>query len=126
MTAPRYKEGQGIALAQVHAQVRRLRRWVLFTALLAAVGAATAAYGFHRASQARQNVERLTLLTRAEARETTRSLCTLREDLERRAKASEAYLRENPRGIPGVPLRTLRDSLTNQQRTISALAGIDC
>jgi hypothetical protein len=55
MTAPRYKEGQGIALAQVHAQVRRLRRWLLLVAVLAAFGAFTSAWGLYRAGQATDN-----------------------------------------------------------------------
>jgi hypothetical protein len=126
MTAPRYKEGQGIALAELHAQVRRLRRWVLLTAALATISATAAAFGFHRASEARQNVQQLTLITRSEARDTTFALCTFRKDLEVRVAASRKFLASHPDGFAGVPVRTIREGISNQERTIGALSGIDC
>jgi hypothetical protein len=55
MTAPQYKEGQGIALQTLHNQVRRLRRWVLLVAVLATFSAFTSAWGLYRAGQASDN-----------------------------------------------------------------------
>jgi hypothetical protein len=126
MTAPRYKEGQGIALVQLHDEIKRLRRWVLLTALLATFGTFSGAYGFRKADQARDRVKALTLQTRADARDTKYALCTFRRDLEVRVTTSREFLRMHPNGIPGVPARAIRDSLTNQQRTVDALSGIDC
>jgi hypothetical protein len=54
------------------------------------------------------------------------ALCALRVDLQRRVAASEKFLAEHPNGIPGIPARTLRDSIDNQQRTISALVVLRC
>lgn len=66
------------------------------------------------------------IATYTQANETHRSLCTLRGDLERRVDASIRFLAENPRGIPGVPVRVIQDGVANQQRTIAALRGLNC
>jgi hypothetical protein len=57
---------------------------------------------------------------------TNRALCALRQDLEGRVEVSRRFLEENPDGIPGIPAKTLRDSIANQQRTILALAILNC
>lgn len=57
---------------------------------------------------------------------TTVAVCELRADLERRVRSSTRFLQEHPDGIPGIPARTIRDSLENQQRTISALRDLKC
>lgn len=50
------------------------------------------------------------------------ALCAFKDDLERRVKATEEFLREHPGGIPGVPIATLLESLANQKLTIKTLA----
>ena len=65
------------------------------------------------------------LLFRA-SQESGEALCALRLDLERRSVASREYLREHPNGAPGIPAKAIRDGLRNQDRTISALSGINC
>jgi hypothetical protein len=57
---------------------------------------------------------------------TAGSLCELRHDLERRVASSEAFLRDHPRGIPGIPAATLRTSVDGQRRTIRALSDLRC
>jgi hypothetical protein len=56
----------------------------------------------------------------------TGSLCALRHDLEERVSNGEAFLREHPRGIPGIPAATLKQSIGGQVRTIRALSDLRC
>jgi hypothetical protein len=58
--------------------------------------------------------------------DTRDSLCSLRGDLESRVQQTRDYLEKHPEGFPGVPARQLRDSLRNQERTVDALANLDC
>ena len=64
--------------------------------------------------------------TRKVAGDSNDALCALRVDLEKRVASSEQFLRENPDGIPGIPAKTIRDGVTNQQRTIKALSQLAC
>jgi hypothetical protein len=57
---------------------------------------------------------------------TTNALCTLREDLSQRVDSSKDFLSKHPKGIPGVPVQTILDSIANQQRTIDALSTLSC
>lgn len=59
-------------------------------------------------------------------RQTNASLCALRHDLEERVRGGEAFLLDHPHGIPGIPARTLRVSLSGQRRTIRALGNLSC
>jgi len=54
------------------------------------------------------------------------ALCALREDLEKRVASSKDFLIENPGGIAGIPAKTIRDGIKNQERTIKALDGLSC
>jgi hypothetical protein len=73
-----------------------------------------------------ERIDDLSRQTRHDAGVTTAALCALRSDLERRIASSQAFLREHPDGIPGIPARTIRDGIKNQERTIRALSRIDC
>lgn len=61
-----------------------------------------------------------------DSRNTADALCTFRQDLERRVIATTDFLKENPKGIPGIPPRFLLESVANQQRTIVSLQSLDC
>lgn len=61
-----------------------------------------------------------------ESTRTTNALCTFRGDLSQRVESSKEFLSKHPKGIPGVPVQTILDSLANQQRTIDALSGLSC
>jgi len=61
-----------------------------------------------------------------EIQESHDALCVLRDDLERRVANSRAFLEEHPDGIPGIPAKTIRDGIRNQERTIEALDDISC
>lgn len=61
-----------------------------------------------------------------DGRNTTKALCTLRTDLQVRVNSSIDFLSEHPEGIPGISPKMIRDGIENQQRTISALQGLDC
>lgn len=116
---------------------KRSRRHVTLVAILAAVAVALAfaAAGValwlnsSRTSDvahlARQ-VRALALRTSDDARVTTAALCALRNDLEVRVASSRSFLAEHPNGIPGISAKAIRDGIANQERTITALAGIDC
>lgn len=57
---------------------------------------------------------------------TSKALCSYREDLIQRTVASFQFLKDHPQGIPNVPTKTLLDSLSNQQRAIIALRDLNC
>ena len=70
----------------------------------------------------------------------TAALCALRMEIQARVvrntnrlRRSEAFLRANPAGIPGISARVIREGVNeqrqeimDQQRTVKALGGIDC
>lgn len=57
---------------------------------------------------------------------TSKALCSYREDLIQRTVSSLQFLKDHPEGIPNVPTKTLLDSLSNQQRAIIALRDLNC
>jgi hypothetical protein len=57
---------------------------------------------------------------------TTKTLCTLRDDLRKRVDASVNFLADHPNGVPGIPAKTILDGIKNQRDTIIALNGLDC
>jgi hypothetical protein len=61
-----------------------------------------------------------------QANKTTAALCVFRADLQSRVDGGEAFLRDHPRGIPGISGKAIRDSLNNQRRTINSLSGLSC
>lgn len=68
----------------------------------------------------------LALQTRHTASVNTDALCALRGDLQTRVDASTKFLKEHPRGFPGVGAVQIQMGIDNQQRTIDALSGIEC
>lgn len=89
--------------------IRRTLKWlVISTIVLFLCGAAVAGYVYMQANTDRQ------------------ALCALRGNLEGQVTASEAFLRENPHGIPGISPATLRASTQNQERAIDALGIVSC
>ena len=65
-------------------------------------------------------------LTAQSANSNRQSLCALRLDLEDRVERSEAFLKRNPEGIPGIDARIIKDGVNGQKRTIHALSTLDC
>lgn len=61
-----------------------------------------------------------------DARNTTRALCTLRDDLTRRVQASTQFLKDHPNGIEGITPKLVLDGIANQTRTIKSLEGLSC
>lgn len=57
---------------------------------------------------------------------TTETLCTLRDDLRTRVDASINFLTEHPEGIPGISPKTILEGIENQRKTIVALNGLNC
>jgi hypothetical protein len=98
---------------------RGLRRLTIATVLLYLGLIVVFGLGWRDASSARHDLQR------EEAR-TNAALCTLRGDLEQRAKASADYLAEHPEGLPGIPASIIKSNLTGQRRTIAALSGLQC
>lgn len=60
------------------------------------------------------------------AQRTNRSLCSLRGELEQRVARSEAFLDENPHGVPGITPATIRKTIGDTRRTVAALRELDC
>lgn len=89
--------------------IHRTLKWlVISTVVLFLCGAAIAGYVYVQSNMNRQ------------------ALCALRGNLESQVKTSEAFLAENPHGIPGISPATLRASTQNQERAIDALGIISC
>lgn len=59
-------------------------------------------------------------------RSTNSALCALRIDLEVRVASSEDFLVAHPEGIPGISRADIEQSISNQLRTITALASLEC
>lgn len=57
---------------------------------------------------------------------TNHALCAFRDDLATRVESGRQFLLDNPKGIPGLPAETIQQSLDNQQRTLDALAALNC
>lgn len=64
--------------------------------------------------------------TRSVAVQLNHSVCTWRSDLQRRYQTTAEFLRDNPAGFPGVPLKTLTDGQRNLRRTIKSFRGLSC
>lgn len=54
------------------------------------------------------------------------ALCVLRADLQQRVDASQEFLKTHPQGFSGVPVKTFKDSIRSQERTIDALGILPC
>jgi len=54
------------------------------------------------------------------------ALCAIRHDSERRVILGEEFLRENPNGIPGVSVESLRRSINNAKETVKSLSSLNC
>ena len=54
------------------------------------------------------------------------AVCNLRAEQANRVHETVDFLRGHPRGIPGVPIGSLRLSLYNEERTLQALKPLRC
>lgn len=54
------------------------------------------------------------------------AVCALRADLDKRVRATEAYLATHPGDILGIPREQVLSSLENQKATLRALATAGC
>lgn len=55
------------------------------------------------------------------------AICALKGDLSQRIISSKGFLRDHPRGIPGLAsAATIRSSIANQQATLQALHPVKC
>jgi hypothetical protein len=105
---------------------KRTRGFILMCAVLIMAGLLSGAYVLAaRVSDNTDDTDKLARVTQ-QLQGTTLALCALRDDVERRVQSSQNFLAEHPNGIPGIPARTLRDSINNQQRTIDALSILKC
>jgi uncharacterized membrane protein (Fun14 family) len=57
---------------------------------------------------------------------TTTALCAFRQDLSKRVSSGTTFLISHPHGIPGIPIGTIRVSLTNEQATLKSLSALKC
>lgn len=60
------------------------------------------------------------------AQESKEGLCAIRHDSERRVALGDQFLKENPNGIPGISVDSLRRSINNAKETVKSLASLDC
>jgi hypothetical protein len=71
-------------------------------------------------SQAKRDALRL------ETTRTTNALCTLKGDLIARINLSKAFLKDHPKGVPGISATIIKNDVAYQQQTVDALAVIKC
>ena len=60
------------------------------------------------------------------SQEVNDAICNLRADLERRVITSQEFLEKHPRGVGGISREDILVGIENQQRTITALASLNC
>lgn len=60
------------------------------------------------------------------AHNNNQTLCALKNDLQVRYDAGQAFLKDHPNGIPGIPRSALLVSLRNQRATLESLKNLDC
>lgn len=53
-------------------------------------------------------------------------LCAIRQDSERRVTLGEQFLKNNPNGIPGISIDSLRRSVANAKETVESLSSLNC
>lgn len=54
------------------------------------------------------------------------ALCDLRQDRQRQVDNSRSFLREHPRGIPGITPSQIQQGIDIQQATVDALEPLGC
>jgi hypothetical protein len=54
------------------------------------------------------------------------SLCSLVADIRTRHDAGAKFLKEHPKGTPGIPASAIRQSVKNQEASLKALSDLDC
>lgn len=98
----------------------RIKQWIAAVTLAVVV----MAFVYFAVVTAQQN----TVLARQNesSLRTEHALCILRADLQQRAESTEAFLKANPGGIPGIPAEQLQQSIDNQLRTVNALQLLEC
>lgn len=60
------------------------------------------------------------------ADESKEGLCALRNDAERRVILGDQFLKDNPNGIPGISIDSLRRSVRNSKETVKSLSSLSC
>lgn len=60
------------------------------------------------------------------AQDSKEGLCAIRQDSERRVTLGTQFLKENPNGIPGISIDSLRRSVNNAKETVTSLSSLDC
>lgn len=58
--------------------------------------------------------------------ETHKGLCAIKGESQRRAKLGDDFLKDNPGGIPGISIDSLKRSTHNAKQTVSALEDVSC
>lgn len=96
-----------------------LGKLVVATIVLYLVVLGVVVYVWHDANAKRADIARIALSTNT-------SLCTVRQDLERRVSDSRHFLAEHPNGIAGIPPATIRQSIRNEEGTVHALSSLRC
>lgn len=105
----------------------RLIRIVLIAVAVAVVMTSVGGVFLFASNRAQtDDIRALSLQARRDAEVSRSALCALRTDMERRVATSKALIARNPQGFAGIPARTIRDGIRNQERTIRALSSIDC
>jgi hypothetical protein len=62
-------------------------------------------------------------ISKERADDTNKALCALKNDLVVRIRTTQEFLAEHPKGTPGIPAASFKQSIANQQRTVDALTG---
>lgn len=72
------------------------------------------------------NANETAVAAEQETERTLDALCAVRAGEETSVQASEDFLLENPKGIPGITPALIKTGIANRKRTIKALSDLDC
>lgn len=68
----------------------------------------------------------LTIFVWSQSAKNTDALCSVRHDAERRVQQAQQFLVDNPKGIPGIPVSLLQQTINTSQSTVNSLAPLHC
>ncbi len=83
-------------------------------------------YNFNNARAARSEINAQVSENHVQVTRNTAAFCALRKNFKVRIRETNAFLKKNPNGIPGISAGTLRRSNGNLITTVAALHDIKC
>lgn len=64
--------------------------------------------------------------TQKAAEQSARALCNIRNTYAQSIRSTREFLKDHPKGIPGIPNSVLLKGIADNQKRIKALSDVDC